>query len=86
MGREEKDLTKRHKLDRLQLVDDEWERLGLFNDLLGVCHVFFHSTKLSLIFTVRNSMLIKHNMHFRLTKERHFISRYLHLKCCSRHG
>lgn len=49
MGREEKDLTKRHKLDRLQLVDDEWERLGLFNDLLGVCHVFFHSTKLSLI-------------------------------------
>lgn len=41
MGREEKDLTKRQKIDQLQLMDDEWERLGLFNDLLGVWHHSF---------------------------------------------
>jgi hypothetical protein len=36
MGREEKDLVKRQKIDSLQLSNAEWERVGLFNDLLAV--------------------------------------------------
>ena len=39
MGREEKDLMKRQKIDDLRLSDNEWERIGLFNDLLAVRHV-----------------------------------------------
>jgi hypothetical protein len=36
IGREEKDLTKRQKIDDLRLSDDEWARVQLFNDLLAV--------------------------------------------------
>jgi hypothetical protein len=39
IGREEKDLAKRQKIDDLRLSDDEWERVQLFNDLLAVRHV-----------------------------------------------
>ncbi|KAF8240617.1 hypothetical protein L208DRAFT_1514732, partial [Tricholoma matsutake] len=35
IGREEKDLSKRKKIDDLFLSDAEWERIGLFNDLLA---------------------------------------------------
>lgn len=41
IGREEKDLSKRKKIDDLLLSDAEWERIGLFNDLLAVsCYIF----------------------------------------------
>ena len=36
IGREEKDLAKRQKIDDLRLSDREWEQIGLFNDLLAV--------------------------------------------------
>ena len=36
IGREEKDLSKRKKIDDLLLSDAEWECIGLFNDLLAV--------------------------------------------------
>ena len=36
IGREEKDLAKRQKIDDLRLSDDEWARVQLFNDLLAV--------------------------------------------------
>jgi hypothetical protein len=38
IGREEKDLAKRQKIDDLRLSDHEWEQIGLFNDLLAVRH------------------------------------------------
>ncbi|KAF8233520.1 hypothetical protein L208DRAFT_1266521, partial [Tricholoma matsutake] len=41
IGREEKDLSKRKKIDDLRLSDAEWERIGLFNDLLAVRHCIF---------------------------------------------
>lgn len=41
MGKEEKDLVKRQKIDSLQLSIEEWGRLGLFNDLLAVRFHFF---------------------------------------------
>jgi len=41
MGKEEKDLAKRQKIDSLQLSNEEWEHLGLFNDLLAVWFIFF---------------------------------------------
>jgi hypothetical protein len=87
MGREEKDRTKRHKLDKLQLMDDEWERLGLFNDLLGVRRAFLFLSYLSL--TLHHciySTPIKHNMLFRQTKEQRFTSRYPRSRRCTRHG
>ena len=36
MGREEKDLAKRQKIDNLALDPGEWEDIKLFNDLLAV--------------------------------------------------
>ena len=38
IGREEKDLAKRQKIDDLRLSGREWERVRLFNDLLAVRH------------------------------------------------
>jgi hypothetical protein len=38
IGREEKDLAKRQKIDDLRLSDHEWEQIGLFNNLLAVRH------------------------------------------------
>lgn len=38
IGRDEKDLAKRLKIDSLWLVEEEWTRVRLFNDLLAVCH------------------------------------------------
>jgi hypothetical protein len=55
MGREEKDLQKRQKIDRLQLSGEEWARLGLFNDLLGVCGRFLASDFTDLITLIRDS-------------------------------
>jgi hypothetical protein len=36
IGRDEKDLAKRLKIDSLRLVEEEWTRVRLFNDLLAV--------------------------------------------------
>jgi len=36
IGQEEKDLTKCQKIDDLQLSDDKWAHIQLFNDLLAV--------------------------------------------------
>jgi hypothetical protein len=36
IGRDEKDLAKREKIDNLRLDDEEWDELKLFNDLLAV--------------------------------------------------
>jgi hypothetical protein len=38
IGREEKDLIKRQKIDNLALSPVEWEKVKVFNDLLGVRH------------------------------------------------
>jgi hypothetical protein len=60
MGREEKDLTKRQKIDDLWLADGEWERLGLFNSLLAVSRP---SMRLGLFILTCSSMPITHNKH-----------------------
>jgi hypothetical protein len=73
MGREEKDLTKRQKIDDLRLSDDEWERVGLFNDLLAVRHVLIFYTSL---LTLSNSMPIMHSRHFHLIEQQHFTLHY----------
>ena len=36
IGRDEKDLAKRLKIDSLRLVEEEWTHVRLFNDLLAV--------------------------------------------------
>ena len=36
MGRQERDLAKRAKIDFLQLSSTEWSRVGQFADLLSV--------------------------------------------------
>lgn len=36
MGLQEKNLTKRHKIDALNLSDAEWERVKVMLDILGV--------------------------------------------------
>lgn len=38
IGQDERDHTKRQKIDNLALSPVEWERVKLFNDLLAVCH------------------------------------------------
>ena len=38
IGRDEKNLMKRQKIDDLALSSTEWEQVKLFNDLLAVCH------------------------------------------------
>ena len=39
MGLQEPDLSKRAKIDYLQLSTDEWMRVGQFADLLSVCEL-----------------------------------------------
>jgi hypothetical protein len=41
IGRDEKDLGKREKIDNLRLDDEEWDELKLFNDLLAVSLTLF---------------------------------------------
>lgn len=41
MGAQEKDLTKRAKIDSLRLTDEEWSRAGKFADLLSVFDICF---------------------------------------------
>jgi len=36
LGAKEENLVKRKKIDALQLSTEEWERVGIFCDLLGV--------------------------------------------------
>jgi hypothetical protein len=36
IGREERDLGKQQKIDQLQLSNNEWGHITLFNDLLAV--------------------------------------------------
>jgi len=41
IGRDEKDLRKREKIDNLRLDAGEWDELKLFNDLLAVSQTLF---------------------------------------------
>ena len=41
IGRDEKDLEKREKIDNLRLDAKEWKTLKLFNDLLAVRPTLF---------------------------------------------
>jgi hypothetical protein len=50
IGRDEKDLGKREKIDNLQLDAAEWDELKLFNDLLAVSSIL---TMLLLLLSVQ---------------------------------
>jgi hypothetical protein len=71
MARDEPDRAKRAKLDALQLSGDEWNRVKLFLDLLGVRATFsLHTCGL---FTHNFSMLTEHNRHSPPMKAHPFI-------------
>jgi hypothetical protein len=50
IGRDEKDLGKREKIDNLQLDAAEWDELKLFNDLFAVSSIL---TMLLLLLSVQ---------------------------------
>jgi hypothetical protein len=41
MGLQERNLSKRAKIDNLRLSTEEWTRVGQFADLLSVCYYSF---------------------------------------------
>ena len=68
----------------LQLTGEEWERLGFFNDLLGVRLQSIISNTFTDI--CNNSMPITRNMYSHQVVGRQFTLPYPRSRCCSRHG
>lgn len=85
LGLREKNLEKRRKLDHLVLTDEEWTRVGLFCNLLGVSKLFI-CRGCFIYYLFSFSMPMKRSRLFQLIRHRPSITPFLRLNPCTLRG